>query len=336
MSFPISTIPRSILRSTANHTHIQTRCVSSIPTHRSFRPVGVGLRHTTILSQNDHTITSINSHTHIRIRSQNRSFFSLPDITKLANLVPGQQQSDSGGSPTTTTTTSESGVVSGIEVDGEAQRFHARKILPYSQTQLYSLVSDVPSYSSFIPFCNSSTVLPRPASNSKSTSSSNASTTRQWNDWTPGEEPFEVLAELAVGFGGLEERYISKVVGIPFESVTATASNQTPLFKSLITRWSFSPASTFSPHPTSPPSPPLSASSTESSSSSDPTSSREPNSTSPADPNIGPTLLTIDLNFNFANPLHRIASQAVLPKVADKMVYAFEKRCLEVYGKGTQ
>jgi coenzyme Q-binding protein COQ10 len=43
--------------------------------------------------------------------------------------------------------------------------------------------------------------------------------------------------------------------------------------------------------------------------------------------------LTIDLAFSFANPLHRIASQAVLPKVADKMVEAFEKRCLKVYGR---
>jgi coenzyme Q-binding protein COQ10 len=37
-----------------------------------------------------------------------RSFFSLPDITKLANLVPGAE----------------------IESSGEEQRFHARKILP--------------------------------------------------------------------------------------------------------------------------------------------------------------------------------------------------------------
>lgn len=43
--------------------------------------------------------------------------------------------------------------------------------------------------------------------------------------------------------------------------------------------------------------------------------------------------MTIDLAFSFANPLHRIASQAVLPKVADKMVEAFEKRCLKVYGR---
>lgn len=47
----------------------------------------------------------------------------------------------------------------------------------------------------------------------------------------------------------------------------------------------------------------------------------------------GPTLLSIDLVFVFANPLHRIASQAVLPKVAEKMVEAFEDRCVEVFGR---
>lgn len=45
-------------------------------------------------------------------------------------------------------------------------------------------------------------------------------------------------------------------------------------------------------------------------------------------------MLTIDLSFSFANPLHRMASQAFLPKVQDLMVEAFEKRCMQVYGKG--
>ncbi|WVR08101.1 hypothetical protein IAU60_005147 [Kwoniella sp. DSM 27419] len=265
-------------------------------------------------------------------RLQRRGFFSLPDITKMANLVPGSGSGQDDG---------QSGSTS-IHTDGEEQRFHAKKILPYSQQQLYSLVSDVPSYSSFIPFCNSSTVLTRPVtgqpseSSASSTSGSSSTTagtppkgTREWADWKPGTEPFDVLAELGVGFGGLEERYVSKVQGRPFESVTATASKSTPLFKSLLTRWSFSPASTSSPHPSStPPSTTQSPSST-----ANPQPSPSPSSTSPTS-NDGPTLLTIDLAFNFVSPLHRIASQAVLPKVADKMVEAFERRCLEVYGPG--
>ena len=98
-----------------------------------------------------------------------------------------------------------------METDGEQQRYHARKILPwateensadgsYSQAQLYSLVSDIPSYSSFIPFCTHSTVLS--------------------SEWKPSDQPFDVDAELTVGFGGLEEKYISRVAGRPFETVT--------------------------------------------------------------------------------------------------------------------
>jgi coenzyme Q-binding protein COQ10 len=41
-------------------------------------------------------------------------------------------------------------------------------------------------------------------------------------DWKPDDKPFEVEAELKVGFGGLEERYISRVSGKPFESVTVS------------------------------------------------------------------------------------------------------------------
>lgn len=41
-----------------------------------------------------------------------RTFFSLPDITKLAGLVPGQQNSG------------------GVQNDGEEQRFQARKVFP--------------------------------------------------------------------------------------------------------------------------------------------------------------------------------------------------------------
>ncbi|BEI84034.1 hypothetical protein CcaverHIS002_0406380 [Cutaneotrichosporon cavernicola] len=204
------------------------------------------------------SLTLARSSRALQIRPAPRTFFSLPDITRLATLIPGPE----------------------IENTGEEQRFHARKVLPYSPAQLYELVSDVPAYVDFIPFCTASTVL---------------DTQGYPTSWRPGPEPFAVDAELAVGFGGLEERYVSRVVGTPFESVSATASKRTPLFKNLVTTWSFAPAGTGGHIASS-------------------------------------TLLTIDLTFAFANPLHRIASQAVLPKVADKMVEAFETRAGQVYG----
>lgn len=143
------------------------------------------------------------------------------------------------------------------------------------------------------------------------------------------------LADSESSFPASESRCGSQTLNHTLErplNPQATASEQTPLFKSLITTWSFSPASSLSPH-ASASNPGQSPSSSSASSSS---TSRTPNSSTPASPHQGPTLLNIDLAFAFANPLHRIASQAVLPRVADKMVEAFEKRCVEVWGKGRE
>ena len=119
----------------------------------------------------------------------------------------------------------------------------ANVLARYSAAQLYNIVSDIPSYSSFIPFCTSSTVLaplPVPDSASSSPSSSpssraSAGRRRAETGWKPTEEPFDVEAELKVGFGGLEEAYVSKVTGRPFEMVRAEAAEEAALFKSLVT-----------------------------------------------------------------------------------------------------
>ena len=120
-----------------------------------------------------------------------RTLFSLPDITKLANLASAEE----GETP---------------DLDRDLQRFHSRKILPYSQAQLYSIVANVPSYSSFIPFCTASTIVSR------------RDGSRQEGKWESDDRPFDVDAELVVGFGGMEERFISRVEGRPFESVTVS------------------------------------------------------------------------------------------------------------------
>ncbi|KAG7571502.1 hypothetical protein FFLO_00518 [Filobasidium floriforme] len=246
-----------------------------------------------------------------------RSFFSLTDVAK---LIPGSSPAQ----------------------EEEKQVFHARKILPYTQNQLYSLVSDIPSYSTFIPFCTTSQILSSNSSPSDpSYQSSNAS-------FQPSEESqqqdlkamvqagleFDVKAELEVGFGAFVEKFVSRVEGRPGEMVKATVDDS-PLFHNLQTTWSFQPASPSSPHPTttdltSPSNTPEGTMSPSTSTS----SPSVPHPTKPADHNNSPTLLTIDLSFSFANPLHRIASQAFLPKVSDLMVEAFEKRCVQVYGKG--
>ncbi|KAG8751690.1 hypothetical protein FRC12_012306 [Ceratobasidium sp. 428] len=179
--------------------------------------------------------------------------------------------------------------------------FHTRKILPYTQRQLYNLVADVDSYHRFLPFCTGSRVLtPVPEGGFNL------------------EEAYRVEAELSVGFMGMQESYTSIVSFKPHEQVQAVASSSTPLFKSLQTTWQFQPASPSSPHPSSSP-PPHSDS----------------HLGTPAEGiNANPTLLSIDLEYEFANPLHAAIASSSFGRVSNMMVQAFERRCLEVYGQG--
>jgi coenzyme Q-binding protein COQ10 len=54
------------------------------------------------------------------------------------------------------------------------------------------------------------------------------------------------------------------------------------------------------------------------------------------DENKGPTLVTLDLEYAFANPIHAAVSSAFFGQVSKMMVEAFEKRCLALHGPGTQ
>jgi coenzyme Q-binding protein COQ10 len=69
----------------------------------------------------------------------------------------------------------------------------------YTPRELYNVVANVPSYNQFLPFCTSSTILHDARINA--------------------EKPFEVEAELKVGFMGFSEGYVSKVKGTPFQAV---------------------------------------------------------------------------------------------------------------------
>jgi len=182
---------------------------------------------------------------------------------------------------------------------GQPNVFHDRKILPYSQRQLYGVVSDVDSYGHFLPFCKRSRVL----------------TPRVYNHPT-NKDAYTVDAELAIGFGPVEESYISKVTCVPFESVEAVS--QSRLFKNLTMVWSFQYASRTSPHPSNQPVPAAS-----------PSLGSATNT-----PDDGPTLLNVDLSYSFSNALHATLAGKVFDGVSKEIVEAFERRCLEVYGKG--
>jgi hypothetical protein len=89
----IASSSRSVLRSLPRSTRLCARQAS--------RPVTLPLRTSIPLSL-----------------SQTRSFFSLNDITKLASSLTGSDNGDGNESR-------------GVESDGEFQKFHARKILPF-------------------------------------------------------------------------------------------------------------------------------------------------------------------------------------------------------------
>lgn len=102
------------------------------------------------------------------------------------------------------------------------QTVHETKVLPYTQKQLYDVVSNVESYPRFIPYCSGSRILER----------------------QPLEDGKHFMkAELTVGFKPFNVSYTSHVTCIPdsfVEAVAAPSASNT--FKTLSTVWRFKPA----------------------------------------------------------------------------------------------
>ncbi|PAV21392.1 polyketide cyclase dehydrase and lipid transporter [Pyrrhoderma noxium] len=201
-----------------------------------------------------------------------RTFFGVPDLSSLSPF--SNNKSPEGG--------------------GDEQKYQERKVLPYSQKQLYDLVADVDNYYRFVPYCVESKVL-----TSKPVTSNVTHNTIVKKD-----------ARLTVGFLAFKESYVSEVICRPYESVKAVAASDTPLFKKLTTTWRFNPTNKIPPQP----------------------SKTGSVSTDPYDQ--GPTLLSIDLEFAFSNPLYAAVSSTFFKQVSSMMVEAFENRCIEVYGRG--
>ncbi|EIW82055.1 hypothetical protein CONPUDRAFT_53959 [Coniophora puteana RWD-64-598 SS2] len=121
-------------------------------------------------------------------------------------------------------------------------------------------------------------------------------------------------AELSVGFLAFQESYVSKVICKPYESVEvfqATAAS-TMLFNELKTIWRIQPTSTRSPGEMN---------------------NTPDHPTGVVDNEGGPTLVTLDLTFAFANPVYALASSTFFKQVSQQMVKAFEDRCIHVYGR---
>ncbi|KAJ9475999.1 MIOREX complex component 2 [Pseudozyma hubeiensis] len=154
---------------------------------------------------------------------QQRSFFSLPDLGKLASSALSSTSPKAGGK--------EGESRSYRDAQGRTV-YETSKILSHPANTLFEVVADVDAYKHFVPYCQDSRVLgpaPSPSQQQESTTSA-------------------VLADLTVGFGRFSETYTSQVTlispahgGKGSSSVVAEAVQPNPVFSYLETKWTFHP-----------------------------------------------------------------------------------------------
>lgn len=196
----------------------------------------------------------------------------------------------------------------------KVQTLTATRTVPYSSKTIYAAVSDVSSYKSFLPFCQSSTV---------TRTSSPDSNGKTW----PEE------AELTVGYNsGLSETFTSRVYCDGSRTVEAVsgdartslsddcithhsardendAASKGNVLTHLLTRW------TLSDFPFKPP-----------------TTHGDPRQDSSEHPSQDMTQVSLAIEYRFANPVYATMSAAAAPKVAEYMIKAFEERVKAIAG----
>lgn len=105
-------------------------------------------------------------------------------------------------------------------------------------------------------------------------------------------------ADLQVGYKKFDETFTSSVRCTPPRQVQATASKH-PLFDKLVTAWRLT----------------------------------EPAVSGKAGAGDRSCVVNLDIEYKFANPLYAAVSGAVLPKVADEVMRAFEKHARETIAR---
>jgi coenzyme Q-binding protein COQ10 len=186
----------------------------------------------------------------------------------------------------------------------EAQTLTATRILPYKSSSLYTLIADVDSYSSFLPYCLDSKVT-------------------KWSAPDQNGKKWPSEADLKVGWGGFEETFTSRLLCVPGSIVEALGGEaQTTLskselahhaatfdspaiansvFQSISTRWKVKPFHYKPP-------------------------TGQPQTDKTEHPARDQTEVHLSLDFQFSNPMYAALSKAVAPKVAGIMIEAFEVR----------
>ncbi|KAF1971505.1 hypothetical protein BU23DRAFT_536696 [Bimuria novae-zelandiae CBS 107.79] len=182
-----------------------------------------------------------------------------------------------------------------LNASSQPQTLTATRTLPYPAAPIYSIIADVQSYASFLPYCQSSTVT--------RWSAPDPTYTRAW----PSE------AKIVVGWGSLTESFTSRVFCVPgriVESIGGPTETDLPardiahhldgardgdksargagegLMTHLRSRWTIEAVG----------------------------GQREK------------TEVRLALEFAFANPMYTALSAGAAPKVADIMIRAFEER----------
>ena len=203
------------------------------------------------------------------------------------------------------------------------QTLTASRILPYPSRDLYNLIADIPSYPSFLPYCQSSRIT--------SQSAPDPIHNQRWPR----------TADLRVGWGPYEESFRSRVYCVPYTTLEACAGSAEPtippselphysdapadvqegastdiqdgpLFTSLLTRWNLHE---FPFKPLPPEAPPQEGD-------------------AEANPSHPRTEVRLVIEARFASAVYSALSQAAAPKVAGMMIEAFEKRARQVLGEG--
>ncbi|KAL9594341.1 MAG: hypothetical protein Q9219_007091 [cf. Caloplaca sp. 3 TL-2023] len=222
------------------------------------------------------------------------------------------------------------------------QTLTASRILPYPRSALYALIADIPSYPSFLPYCKSSRIT--------SYSASDPIHQTRWPrtadlrvGWGPYDEAFTSRiyclphTALEACAGSAEPTIPPSQLPHYYSSSSSSSSNDetspaqreekapppppradiqnSPLFTSLLTRW------TLHEFPFKP-SPPSSAT----------TPPQEANAE--AQPSHPRTEVNLVIEARFASAVYSALSQAAAPKVAGMMIGAFERRAREVLGEG--
>ncbi|KAI0194020.1 cyclase/dehydrase [Xylaria flabelliformis] len=197
----------------------------------------------------------------------------------------------------------------------------ASRRLPYNHAALYAIIADIDSYSAFLPYCSTSRV----------------------TAWTAHEDPefgrrWPTRADLTAGWGGLEQTYTSRVFCVPGSIVEALSGEgarsgiapdvlaryglrddesspsipagsgsggEEGVFKTLVTRWTVTPAGP---------------------------DGRGEDAVVRTGREGDWSDVSLNIRFQFANPIYGAVSSAVADKVAPIMIEAFVERAKKVLG----